>query len=40
MWPPAFDPSAMVGAIQGLQATIASQGAGLAALTCRFDDAG
>ena len=39
-WPSAFDPSALVDALQGLQNTVASQGAGLVALTSRLDDAG
>ena len=36
----AFDPSALVHAIQGLQATVATLGAGQEALTQRFNDAG
>ena len=36
----AFDPSALVDALQDLQSSVASQGAGLAALTRCLDDAG
>ena len=39
-WVAAFDPSALVDAIEGLQAIVVTLGAGQEALTQRFNDAG
>ena len=37
---PAFDPSALIDALQEIQASVELQGVGLEALTRRFDAAG